>query len=71
MKEFMSKKRIKLTTKQYEEIVQSLNWARQKDFVGMVSYYEESLDYLAKRKALPNQPSETNDDVTDDSQNNL
>lgn len=54
----MSKNRVILTQKQYDEIIESRNWAKKNGFVGFSSYYDDYVEYMVRRKAFPASCSE-------------
>lgn len=47
------KKRVKLTQKQYDELVEAREWCKRQDFRGFVQWYDEELAFQARRRALP------------------
>lgn len=47
------KRRIKLTEKQYAELIESREWCRTQGMDGMVKWYGEELAFQARRGALP------------------
>lgn len=46
-------RRVKLTMKQYNELVDSRDWCHRKGFESMKRWYDEELNFLARRRALP------------------
>lgn len=49
----MSKRRIRLTEKQYNELTESRDWCKLNGFSGLERWYNEELAFQAKRRALP------------------
>lgn len=45
--------RVRLTMKQYNELVEARDWCAINGFEGFKRWYEEMLDFQAKRRALP------------------
>lgn len=47
------KHRIRLSGKDYTELVESRDWCRRSGFSGLVAFYDEELAFQARRRALP------------------
>lgn len=45
--------RLRMTMKEYNELVTARDWCARKDFGGFVQFYNELLGFQAKRRALP------------------
>lgn len=46
-------KRVRLTMKQYKELVEARDWCAQHGFTGFNQWYNEELSFQAYRRALP------------------
>ncbi len=46
-------KRVRLTMKQYNELIEARDWCHRKGFEGFKRWYDEELAFQAKRRALP------------------
>lgn len=46
-------KRVRLTMKQYNELVESREWCKLNGFESFARWYDEELSFLARRRALP------------------
>ena len=46
-------KRVRLTMKQYNELVESRDWCHRHGFESMKRWYDEELFFLARRRSLP------------------
>ena len=46
-------KRVRLTMKQYNELLESRDWCAKNGFEGFKRWYDEELTFQARRRALP------------------
>jgi hypothetical protein len=46
-------KRVRLTMKQYNELVDARDWCARKGFESLKQWYDEELAFIAYRRALP------------------
>lgn len=46
-------KRVRLSMKAYNELLDSRNWCERKGYTSMKQWYDEELAMLEKRRALP------------------
>lgn len=46
-------KRVRLTMKQYNELIEARDWCARRGWEGMKRWYEEELAFQARRRALP------------------
>lgn len=49
----MARKRINLTQRQYNELVEARDWCKRNDHIGFVRFYDDLLEFQAYRRALP------------------
>lgn len=54
----MSKRKLKLTVKQYESITESRDWCKKNGYTGFAEYYDESIEHMAERRTLPSSAPE-------------
>lgn len=46
-------KRVQLTMKQYNELIEARDWCAVRGFEGMKRWYDEELAFQTRRRALP------------------
>lgn len=49
----MSRRRARLSSKEFNELVEAHRWCKVKGFEGLAQYYDEYLTFLYKRRSLP------------------
>lgn len=49
----MAKRRVRLSSKEYQELVEAHDWCAQKGFEGFKVFYDQLLTDLYKRRSLP------------------
>jgi hypothetical protein len=47
------KRRVRLSSKEFQELVTAHRWCKLKGFEGLAEYYDDYLTFLHKRRALP------------------
>jgi len=62
----MSKKRVRLTQKQYDELLESRDWAARNGMDGMAQWYNDTLNDHLRRRTLPVGVVPPGGDVDDD-----
>jgi len=59
-------KRVKLTQKQYAELVESRDWCHRHGLTGLQRFYDEELAFQARRRTLPPDAREYRDREEDE-----
>lgn len=60
------RKRLRLTTEQYDELVQSRDWCLKNGFTGFHAWYMEELEFHRDNRSLPSHVFEAQREVEEE-----